>query len=54
VKDYQKAAINYPRAKLMKVMEILHDMDLKIKGVGNSSAKHKELMNEMVARLLRV
>jgi DNA polymerase-3 subunit delta len=53
VKDYKNAAINYPRTKLMKVMEILHDIDLKIKGLGNSSARHKELMNEMVARILR-
>lgn len=53
VKDYKQAAANYPRAKLMKVMEILHDIDLKIKGIGNSSARHKELMNEMVARILR-
>ena len=52
--DYQRAALNYPKNKLMQIMEILHDIDLKIKGLGNSSAKHKELMNEMVARILRV
>jgi DNA polymerase-3 subunit delta len=54
VKDYRQAAVNYPRVKLMKVMEILHDIDLKMKGLGNSTARHKELMNEMVARILRV
>ncbi len=54
VKEYRKAAANYPRTKLMDVMEILHDIDLKTKGIGNASAKHKELMNEMVARILRV
>jgi DNA polymerase-3 subunit delta len=53
VKDYKQAAANYPRVTLMKVMEILHDIDLKMKGLGNSSARHKELMNEMVARILR-
>jgi len=53
VKDYRKAAANFPRTKLMKVMEILHDIDLKLKGIGNTSARHKELMREMVARILR-
>ena len=53
VKDLKRAAVNYPRTKLMKVMEILHDIDLKMKGLGNTSARHKELMNEMVARILR-
>ena len=53
VRDYRKAAANYPRVKLMKVMEILHDIDLKIKGIGNASAKHKHLMVEMVSRILR-
>ncbi|MEM9052485.1 MAG: DNA polymerase III subunit delta, partial [Bacteroidota bacterium] len=52
--DYQNAAMNYPRNKLMEVMEILHNVDLKIKGLGNASAKHEELMKEMVARILRV
>jgi len=52
--DYQKAAINYPKNKLMQVMEILHEIDLKIKGLGNATARHKELMNEMVSRILRV
>lgn len=53
VKDYRRAAANFPRTKLMKVMEILHDIDLKIKGIGNASARHKELMIEMIARIIR-
>jgi DNA polymerase-3 subunit delta len=53
VKEYRKAAGNYPRQKLMSVMEILHDIDLKTKGMGNASARHRELMREMVSRILR-
>lgn len=54
VKDFHVAARNYPKMSLLRVMEILYDIDLKSKGVNNTGSKHGDLMKEMVSRLLRV
>jgi DNA polymerase-3 subunit delta len=54
IREFKEAAQHYPTSKLLQAMEVLHDIDLKSKGVGNSQAKHAELMRELVARLIRL
>ncbi len=53
VGEYKKAAAGHSQMRLMKIIEILHDIDLKSKGVGSTSAQHAPLMREMVARIVR-
>jgi hypothetical protein len=38
----------------MEAISILHDIDLKSKGVGATNLSSGELMREMVSRLVRV
>lgn len=54
VKDIRRAAQHYSKASLMEAMSVLHDIDLKSKGVGTTNADSGELMREMVARLVRL
>lgn len=54
VKEYQEAARHYSVPQLVEAIDILHDIDLKSKGVNNSGGNSGELMRELVARLLRV
>jgi len=42
----------YNPTKIAKNMEILHDFDLRSKGVGNSSSSEGELMREMIYSLM--
>jgi DNA polymerase III subunit delta len=50
--DYITAARNYPPARLEKVFHLLHQYDLRCKGVENVSTSDGELMKEMVYRIL--
>ncbi len=50
--EYANAASKYPLRSLVQVFEILHDIDLKSKGVGNAQAGSGELVREMVGRIL--
>jgi DNA polymerase III subunit delta len=52
VQDYQAAARNYPPAKVMQVISLLREYDLKAKGVDNISASDGDLMLELVFRIL--
>lgn len=52
VADYQQAARNYPPAKVIRVISLLREYDLKAKGVDNASTPDGELMREMVFRIL--
>jgi DNA polymerase III subunit delta len=54
VQDYQVAAGNYSVSKLISVISILREFDLKSKGVDNSGTSFPdgELMKEMVYRIL--
>jgi DNA polymerase-3 subunit delta len=54
VKDIRRAAGHYSPKSLMEAMSVLHDIDLKSKGVGTTNANSGELMREMVARLVRL
>jgi DNA polymerase III subunit delta len=50
--DYATAARNYPPAKLEQVFHLLHEYDLRTKGVESNSIPDGELMKEMVYRIL--
>lgn len=56
LKEYQLAVRNYPLTYTTKVIEILHEYDLKSKGVDyNSTGKDESsLMQEMVYRILHL
>lgn len=52
VKDYEAAARKYPAPKIIRIISILREYDLKSKGVGSSSASHGDLMREMIFKIL--
>ncbi|MBE0648930.1 MAG: DNA polymerase III subunit delta [Bacteroidales bacterium] len=52
LQDYETTARNYPPAKVKSIIGILHEYDLKSKGVDNVSATDGELMKEMMYRIL--
>jgi DNA polymerase III subunit delta len=52
VADYQVAARNYPVGKLVSIISVLREFDLRSKGVDNGSATDGELMKEMIFRIL--
>jgi DNA polymerase III subunit delta len=52
VDDYATAARNYPPAKLEQVFHLLHEYDLRTKGVESTSIPDGELMKEMVYKIL--
>lgn len=52
VKDYQLAVRNYNRNKLIDIIGILKEYDLKSKGIGNNSTPDGELMKELVYKIL--
>lgn len=51
-KDYKLAARNYSRGKLLDVINILKEYDLKSKGVNVKSVSQIELMKEMILKIL--
>ena len=52
VKGYVSAAKNYSIRKLVEVISILREYDMKFKGVGNVSATPADLQKEMIYRIL--
>lgn len=52
VSEYTNAARNYPMKKVSKVISILHEFDVKGKGVGANALPQRDLLKEMVARIL--
>ncbi len=52
VKQYESAARKYPATKIIQIVSILREYDLKSKGVGSSSASDGDLMREMVFKIL--
>jgi DNA polymerase-3 subunit delta len=52
VKDYEAAARKYPAQKIIQIVSILREYDLKSKGAGNSSASDGDLMREMTFKIL--
>lgn len=52
VKSYIAAAKNYNIRKLVEIISILREYDMKSKGFGNVSASHADLQREMIYRIL--
>jgi len=52
LQDYQTTAQNYSQARVKSIIGILHEYDLKSKGIDNTSASDGELMKEMIYRIL--
>ena len=52
VKDYELAARNYPKGKLVKIISYLREYDLKSKGVDNVSMPEGELLKELIYKIL--
>ena len=52
VADYQQAARSFPAGKTVSIISLLHEYDLKAKGVNNASASDGELMKELIFKIL--
>lgn len=52
VSDYQDAGKNYPPGKVLDIISILREYDLKAKGVDNQSADDSELYKEMLYKIM--
>lgn len=52
ISEYRDAARNYNGKRILKVIESLHDMDLKFKGVKENTGSHGELLEETVLKIL--
>ncbi|MDR2682821.1 MAG: DNA polymerase III subunit delta [Dysgonamonadaceae bacterium] len=52
LRDYEAAVRKYPAGKLVQIISLLREYDLKSKGVGNSSASDGDLMREMIYKIM--
>jgi DNA polymerase-3 subunit delta len=52
VKDYKFAAKNYNPKKLVSIISLLREYDLKSKGFGDASTKHGDLLKELIFKIL--
>jgi DNA polymerase-3 subunit delta len=52
VTDYQLAAKSFPPGKVIRIISLLREYDLKAKGVDNLSATDGELMKELIYKML--
>jgi len=52
LKEYLTAAKNYPMNKVFQVFAILHEYDLRSKGVDNKSTSPQALLQEMIFKIL--
>ncbi|MDJ0646522.1 MAG: DNA polymerase III subunit delta [Flavobacteriaceae bacterium] len=52
VTDYQKAASNYPMRKVSQVISLLRDADLKSKGVGASNLHQRDILKELLFKMM--
>lgn len=46
MRDYETTARNYPEHKIRQIISWLREMDVKSKGVGNTSTEHPDLLKE--------
>jgi DNA polymerase III subunit delta len=51
LKDYQDAAPNFPMRRLVAIISILREYDMKSKGVDSSGIDQHELMKELVSKI---
>jgi DNA polymerase III subunit delta len=52
VDGFLKAAKNYPPKKLVEIISLLRDTDMKSKGIGNVSATEIDLQRELIYKIL--
>ena len=52
IKDYKTGAQNYKGVKVVEIISILREFDMKSKGFGNVSVSSGELLKEMIFRIL--
>jgi DNA polymerase-3 subunit delta len=52
VKDYANAAKKYPGRKLIGIIRKIHQYDLKVKGVNNTTTNEGELLRELIYGIL--
>jgi DNA polymerase-3 subunit delta len=52
VKDYIRAAHNYPPHKLRQIIGLLREYDLRLKGMNNGSTEESELLRELVYKIM--
>ncbi len=52
VKDFKIATRNYSPSKLIQIMSLLRDYNMKLVGVGNSSTEGGELLKELVFKIM--
>ncbi len=52
VKDYSTAARYYPPGKLIRIIHILREYDMKAKGIDNAGLSEGELYKEMIFKIL--
>lgn len=52
VKEYEDAALKYPIAKVVKIIELLREYDMKSKGWNNAGTSDCELLRELVVKIM--
>jgi DNA polymerase-3 subunit delta len=52
VKDYKLAARNYNPKKLVEIIAMLREYDLRSKGFGDAGTKHGDLLKELIFKIL--
>lgn len=52
VKDYAEAAKNYPAGKAFFIMGYLREIDARLKGINNPSAKDSDLWKELIYKIM--
>ncbi len=52
IKEYQMAARNYSKKKLLQIIQLLREYDLKSKGIGNVSCSEKEILRELIIKIV--
>ncbi len=52
VSEYVKAARAYPPGKVVNIISLLREYDVKSKGYGNVSADSGDLMKELIFKIL--
>jgi DNA polymerase-3 subunit delta len=52
VREYELAARNYPPSKVVEVISLLREYDLKSKGFGNVTSSPGDLLKELVYKIM--
>jgi DNA polymerase-3 subunit delta len=52
LKDYEDAALKYPAAKIVRIIELLREYDMRGKGWNNAGTPDSELLRELVFKIM--